>query len=314
MDYDVVKDLYKQILLIRSLEEKVAEIYHTDKIKSPVHLSIGQESVSVGICKNLSKDDLVFGTYRGHALYIAKGGNINNFISELFGKMSGCSAGRGGSMHLADKSSGIMGTSAIVATTIPQAVGYALALEQKKQSQICCVFFGDGATEEGVFFESLNFAALKNLPILFVCENNKYAIHSKLTDRVKKANYCERSQSLGVNSKKINSDNVLDIYNKSKGIISSIKKTRAPFFLEIETSRWMEHVGPNTDFHLGYRNEEEINFFKNKDSLKDLSSILNHKDLNSIALEVETIVKKAFINAENDFFPDERQMYSHVYQ
>lgn len=314
MEYNIIKDLFKQIFLIRSLEEKVAEIYYTDKIKSPVHLSIGQEAVSVGVCKNLFKEDLVFGTYRGHALYLAKGGDINKFVSELFGKISGCAAGRGGSMHLADKMQGVMGTSAIVSTTIPQAVGYALALEQQNSNSISCVFFGDGATEEGVFFESLNFAALKKLPILFVCENNKYAIHSKLADRVYKPNYCERSSSLGVESLKIGSDNVIEVFNKSKNIINNIRKKRTPFFLEIETSRWMEHVGPGTDFQLGYRNEEEINVSKQNDSLSLLKDMLKDDDFKKIKLEVSKIVDHAFSKAEMDDFPKESDMYTYVYQ
>src|SRR5262249_31415371 len=152
-------------------------VYPTDKIKSPVHLSIGQEAVSVGVCAALEPRDVVFGSYRGHALYLAKGGSLQAMIAELYGKATGCTRGKGGSMHLIAPDHGLMGTSAVVGTPIANAVGYAYALRYRRSDAIVASFFGDGATEEGVFAESLNFAVLKELPILFVCENNQYAIH-----------------------------------------------------------------------------------------------------------------------------------------
>src|SRR3989344_7824434 len=171
MNYKFYRSLYR----IRRVEEEIARVYPTNKIKSPVHLSIGQEAVSVGVCLALDSQDIVFGTYRGHALYLAKGGNLKKMIAELYGRATGCAKGKGGSMHLIDVTAGVMGGSAVVGTTIPQAVGYAYALKIKKSSSVVVSFFGDGAVEEGVFHESMNFAALKNLPIIFVCENNSYA-------------------------------------------------------------------------------------------------------------------------------------------
>ena len=167
---------------IRKIEEKISEIYHSDKIQSPVHLSNGQEAVAVGICHHLKKTDLVFGTYRGHALYLAKGGSLRKMMAELFGKSSGCSKGKGGSMHLADKENGVMGCSAIVSSTIPHAVGAAYAAKLKKTGGIIVCLFGEGATGEGVYHESLNFASKHKLPILFVCENNEWAIFTKVAE------------------------------------------------------------------------------------------------------------------------------------
>ncbi len=175
--------LYRAMYRIRRLEEEVARVYPSDKIKSPVHLSIGQEAVSVGVCEALEPQDIVFGTYRGHALYLAKGGDMRRMVAELYGKATGCTGGKGGSMHLIDSDRGVMGTSAVVGTTIANAVGYAYALRYRRRNAIVASFFGDGATEEGVFAESLNFAALKKLPILFVCENNQYAIHTHQSRR-----------------------------------------------------------------------------------------------------------------------------------
>src|SRR2546421_7608340 len=152
---------YRSLYRIRRVEEEIAKVYPTDKIKSPVHLSIGQEAVSVGVCEALRAEDVVFGFYRSHALYLAKGGDLRRMIAELYGKVTGCAHGKGGSMHLIDVAAGVMGTSAVVATTIPQAVGYAYAMKVRQQAGLVVSFLGDGAVEEGVFHESLNFAALK---------------------------------------------------------------------------------------------------------------------------------------------------------
>lgn len=169
--------VYRSLYLVRHVEEEIARVYPTDKIKSPVHLSIGQEAVSVAVCQALRFDDMVFGTYPGHALYLAKGGDLKRMIAELYGKATGCAKGKGGPMHLVDIPHGVMGMSAVVGTTIPHAVGYAYALKLQRSDRIVASFFGDGTTEEGVFYEALNFAALRQLPILFICENNGYAIH-----------------------------------------------------------------------------------------------------------------------------------------
>ena len=166
--------LFAAMLRIRRVEEEIIRVYSSDKVKSPVHLSIGQESIAVGVCDNLRPTDILYATYRGHAAYLAKGGNINRMMAELWGKSDGLASGKAGSMHLGDRAAGMIGTSAIVATGIPLAVGNALAMKMQQKDVVTTVFFGEGATDEGVFHESMNFAALKKLPILFVCENNQY--------------------------------------------------------------------------------------------------------------------------------------------
>src|SRR5262245_44905996 len=173
------------MLRIRRVEERVAAVYPTDCIKSPIHLSIGQEAPSVGLCEALRDTDVVFGTYRGHALYLAKGGDLNAMVAELFGKASGCGKGKAGSMHLGWRPAGVMATSAIVATTIPQAAGYAFAEKARDRDTVVAACFGDGAMEEGAFHEALNFAALMRLPMIFLCENNLYSIHTPLSKRVR---------------------------------------------------------------------------------------------------------------------------------
>ena len=185
------------------MEEEIAKIYPSDDIKSPVHLSTGQESIPVGVCQALEHDDVVFGTYRSHALFLAKTGDLNRMMAELYGKITGVAKGKGGSMHLVDTSVGMMGTSAIVSTTIPQAIGYAYALKLKGSNTVVASFFGDGAVEEGVFHESLNFASLKKLPIIFICENNRYAIHSHQYDRQLLDNLCDRVHQYGIPAHRI---------------------------------------------------------------------------------------------------------------
>ena len=218
---------YRSLYRIRRVEEEIAKIYSTDKIKSPVHLSIGQEAVSVGVCEALRPDDIVFGTYRGHALYLAKGGDLKGMIAELYGKATGCAKGKGGSMHLIDTHAGLMGTSAVVGTTIPQAVGYAYGLKLQGKDSIVASFFGDGAVEEGVFHESMNFAVLKQAPIIFICENNRYAIHSHQLDRQPMGNLCERARTYGMSAERIEDNDVLEIYERVKHSLHEIRSGKS---------------------------------------------------------------------------------------
>ena len=189
---------YRSLYRIRRVEEEIARVYPTDKIKSPVHLSIGQEAVAVAVCEALLPEDVIFISYRSHAGYLAKGGDLKAMIAELYGKATGSNKGKGGSMHLADLAHGVMGASAVVGTTIPHAVGYAYAQKVRRTGSICATFFGDGATDEGVFHESLNFAALKQLPMLFICENNGYAIHTHQRLRQANPNISERVKPYGI--------------------------------------------------------------------------------------------------------------------
>ena len=211
VDGETLERLYGKLWLTRRFEEVVAEIYPTDKIKSPVHLSIGQESVAVGVCDALRADDVVSGTYRGHATYLAKGGDAKAMMAELFGKDGGCARGKGGSMHLVDMGAGVLGSSAVVGTTVPVAMGYAFALKREGKGRVVAAFFGDGATEEGVLWESLNFAQLHKLPILFVCENNGYAIHEPIEKRWAVRDLVAKVRAFGLPARRIEHGDVLAI-------------------------------------------------------------------------------------------------------
>ena len=306
---------YKSLYRIRRVEEEIAAVYPTDKIKSPVHLSIGQEAVSVGVCEALRAEDVVFGSYRSHALYLAKGGDLKKMIAELYGKVDGCAKGKGGSMHLIDFGAGVMGASAVVGTTIPQAVGFAYALKlQRKQSVVVSVF-GDGAVDEGVFHESLNFAALKSLPIVFVCENNRYAIHTHQLKRQKLDNICERARVHGVPAEQIPNNDVMGIYQRMSAAVEKLRAgAPGPYFFECLTYRLKEHVGPSDDYQLGYRSREEAEPWIKTDPIGLLGLRLDPAERRRIETEVEAEIKGAFAFAEQSPFPAAAELYTDVFQ
>lgn len=305
---------YRSLYRIRRVEEEIVRVYPTDKIKSPVHLSIGQEAVSVGVCEALRGDDVVFGTYRSHAYYLAKGGDLRKMVGELYGKITGCAKGKGGSMHLIDVARGVMGASAVVGTTIANAVGYAYALKLQRKDSIVVSFFGDGGTDEGVFHESMNFAALKSLPVIFICENNFYAIHTHLLRRHKSGNICGRVQPYGILAEQVAGNDVLRIYEKVKAAVDALRAGEAgPFFFECLTYRWKEHVGPNDDFHLGHRTREEAEPWIQNDQVGRLAELLDPRRRQQIEMEVEAEIQDAFAFAEESPFPDPYELYTDVY-
>jgi len=304
---------YKSLYRIRRVEEEIAAIYSTDKIKSPVHLSIGQEAVAVGVCEALRPNDIVFGTYRSHAAYLAKGGDLNRMIAELYGKVTGCAKGKGGSMHLVDVAHGVMGASAVVGTTIANAVGYAYAMKLKRKDAVVVSFFGDGGTDEGVFHESMNFASLKNLPIVFICENNSYAIHTHLLKRHKDANLCERARSYGMTANQLRNNDVFQIYEQVGAALDDIRlRHGGPFFFECPTYRLKEHVGPGDDFHLGYRTALEADPWIKNDPVKGLAEMVEPTRRRQIEDEVKAEIRAAFAFAEESPFPEAEELFTDI--
>jgi len=302
------------MLRIRRVEEKIMETYWDDKIKSPVHLSIGQEATASGVCEALAPDDTVFGTYRSHHVYLAGGGDMKAMIAELYGKVTGCARGKGGSMHLVDWASGVAGTSAVVGTTIANAVGHAYAHKIRGDRQVVAVFFGDGAVNEGVFHESLNFAGLKRLPIMFVCENNSYAVHSHYLTRRPLDNVCEQAESHGVAAHRVEGNDVLRIHEWASEAAGKIRVGESgPRFVELETYRWMEHVGPSEDFDLGYRTPEERQPFVDSDQIPRIGATLSDDVRVGIEKEVGREVDEAFDYAERSPFPNLEELHMHVF-
>jgi TPP-dependent pyruvate/acetoin dehydrogenase alpha subunit len=306
--------MYRSLYRIRRLEEAIARIYPTDQIKSPVHLSIGQEAVSVGVCEALQPHDIVFGTYRGHALYLAKGGDLRQMVAELFGKATGCARGKGGSMHLIDPDAGVMGTSAVVGTTIANAVGFAYALKYRRSPAITVSFFGDGATEEGVFSESINFAALKRLPILFICENNQYAIHTHQSRRQGRTDIGVRVRAHGIPAERIDDNDILQLFHRTQELTCSLRAGEGPAFIEVMTYRWQEHVGPSRDYQLGYRTEEEARPWMENDQVRRVANLVDPETRGEMEAEVDDEIAAAFAFAEIGPYPEPSELYAHVFK
>ena len=279
-----------------------------------MHLSIGQEAISVGVCAALQPEDVVFGTYRCHALYLAKGGDLKKMIAELYGKATGCAKGKAGSMHLIDTSAGVMGASAVVATTIPLAVGHAFAQKLQRKPTVTVCFLGDGAVEEGVFHESLNFAALKKVPILFVCENNSYAIHSRQRDRQARGDICALAQAHGIATERFEAMDVQHIHARTLRTIEELRSGRSgPRFFECCCYRWREHVGPGVDFQAGYRNRDECESWQETDSLRTLAPLIAPTERRRIERDIDNEIQSAFEFAEASPFPDDAELLTDLY-
>ena len=296
--------LFESMLRIRLVEESIANKYSEQKMRCPTHLSIGQEAIAVGVCANLTSQDQVLSTHRAHAHYLAKGGCLNSMMAEIYGKASGCSKGMGGSMHLIDTSVGFMGSTAIVGNTIPVAVGLALEKKLTRKKSIACVFFGDGATEEGAFYESVNFAIIHSLPILFICENNLYSVYSGLEVRqpVDRKIY-KMVSALGISAQHGNGNDVEEVARKVKHAKTMILKSGGPQFLEFDTYRWREHCGPNFDNNIGYREESEFLKWKKKDPLKNFYSENSQKYIDRKIDTISREIDDAHQFADDSKFP-----------
>ena len=306
--------LFESMLRIRLVEESIANKYSEQKMRCPTHLSIGQEAIAVGVCANLTSQDQVLSTHRAHAHYLAKGGCLNSMMAEIYGKASGCSKGMGGSMHLIDTSVGFMGSTAIVGNTIPVAVGLALEKRLTCKNSIACVFFGDGATEEGAFYESVNFAIIHSLPILFICENNLYSVYSGLEVRqpVDRKIY-NMVRAMGISAQHGNGNDVEEVARKVKHAKTMILKSEGPQFLEFDTYRWREHCGPNFDNNIGYREESEFLKWKKKDPLKNFYSENSQKYIDRKIDTISQEIDDAHQFADDSKFPT-LQEYNAAFQ
>ena len=318
MNINVLLKLYKFIYKARITEEKIASKYKDGKMRCPIHLSIGQEAISAALSLIIRKKDFSVSSHRAHLHYLAKGGSLNKMIAEIYGKETGCSKGKGGSMHLIDKSCNFMGSTAIVGNSVPIGVGLALSSLIKNQSRFSYVFFGDGATEEGVFFESINFALIKKLPVIFICENNLYSVYSSLKDRQpKNRKIYKMVQGMGLKkSYYLNDCDSYKIYNFIKKRINLKNIMSGPYFFEFKTYRWREHCGPNFDNELNYRSIKEFNYWKNRDPLEKIKNrikFLGTSQILKIQNLIKTEVSKAFDFAEKSKFPKKSEAYKGVY-
>jgi TPP-dependent pyruvate/acetoin dehydrogenase alpha subunit len=299
----IARDLYQRMLLLRRTEERIQAVYHLREMRSPPHLYMGHEAVAAGVCAALRPEDLVFPYYRSHGWYLAKGGDLNAMMAELFGRQTGCSKGWGGSMHLIDLKAGVMGTSAIVAGTVSHAVGAALAFRIQGTSSVVAVSFGDGAVEEGAFHESLNFAALRALPIVFVCENNFYATNTHIRDRQAQTDIFRRAKGYGLPGVLIDGNDVAAVYRAASEAVERARGGKGPTLLECRTYRIFEHCGINSDHELGYRTAEEIEAWKAKGPLEQGKRLVTQEEIARMAAEIEARIDEAFAFARSSPFP-----------
>jgi TPP-dependent pyruvate/acetoin dehydrogenase alpha subunit len=320
MKPETLKRLYYQMLRIRMIEEKIAELYPEQEIRCPMHLCIGQEAIAVGVCANLSRDDYVLSNHRSHGHYLAKGGDLRAMMAEMYGKATGCCRGRGGSMHLLALSSGFLGTTPIVGSTIPIAVGAAFGSVMHGEQRVTVVFFGDAAAEEGAFHESINFAALKKLPVILVCENNLYSVYSPLSVRQPEGREIfGLAKGHGVASYQGDGNDVIEVYQLAKRAIRRARQGGGPTFLEFKTYRWREHCGPHYDNDLGYRTENEFQEWRRRCPVETLrerllkEGIFSNQDIDRMVSELEAEIEDAVAFAKESPFPEEQLLRDHIY-
>jgi TPP-dependent pyruvate/acetoin dehydrogenase alpha subunit len=254
----LLENMLAGMLRIRRVEEAIADRYDEQEMRCPTHLCIGQEAIAVGVCDALDRNDKAFSNHRAHGHYLAKGGDLNAMIAELYGRTTGCCGGRGGSMHLIDVDAGFMGATPIVGGTIPVAVGSSWASTLQKLDEVTVVFFGDGCFEEGVVHESLNFSALHKLPIVFICENNDFSVYTPIKLRQPHRPIHSIASAHGLNALAGDGNDVDAVRSLAKRAVLAARSGEGPQFLELSTFRWREHCGPNFDHELNYRSKAHI--------------------------------------------------------
>lgn len=311
--------LYRSMLRIRLIEEAIAERYAEQEMRCPVHLSIGQEAVAVGVCAELRRTDKVVSTHRCHAHYLAKGGDLKAMLAEIHGKAAGCCGGRGGSMHLFDDDVGMLLSLPIVASCMPIAVGAALALRQEGTDGVAATFFGDGSIEEGVFHESMNFAALHRLPVLFVLENNLYSCYTGLSDRQPERPLADLAKAHAMAAETADGNDLEAVRAATARAVARGRAGEGPTLLVFDTYRWREHCGPNYDNDIGYRTEAEFQGWKDGCPVERTAAALRAAGLLDGALEaalrrdIGVEVAEAFDFARNAPFPAADSVKDHVY-
>ncbi|PWI42519.1 thiamine pyrophosphate-dependent dehydrogenase E1 component subunit alpha [Streptomyces sp. ICBB 8177] len=315
--------LVRDMVRVRCVEETLADAYRDQRMRTPVHFSIGQEAASVGVCAATRPTDVVYSGHRSHAPYLAKGGDLRAMVAELHGKRTGCAAGRGGSVHLVDHAAGFGGSAAILAEMIPVAVGAAWAFALDGEPRVALTFFGDGASEEGACHEALNFAQVRRLPVVFVCENNGYSIASPLSARQPAdSSIRERARSYGMPARLVDGNDVFAVHDAARDAVEWCRTGRGPYFLELATYRWREHVGPGWDHDgepRGYRPKAEVDGWLERCPVRRAADALRPEDAGidgRIAAWTERFrdeARQAVAQAEADPFPDVRTLLDGAY-
>lgn len=316
----VLRQLYRMMLTIQKVELRIAELYHQDEMKTPVHLCLGQEAVAAGVCINLTKDDRIFSNHRGHGHYLAKGGDLKAMVAELYNRETGCSRGRGGSMHLIDTSVGVLGTSSIVGGCIPIATGAALSSVIQKDNRVSVAFFGDAAIEEGVIYESINFAMLKTLPVVYVCENNFYSVFSHLSKRQPGDDIYRRFEGFSIPSYRVDGNNVIEVYTVAQKAIDNARRGGGPSFIECRTYRTRDHHGPGSGVEVGYRTQQEVDEWAARCPVESFQrfileqNIMTAGEVEKFAQAIDREVDEAFKFAQESPLPDGDDVQEYLFQ
>jgi len=320
---NLLKNLYKIMLKIQLAEERLVEPILKGEIKCPCHLYTGEEAVAAGVCPNLNKKDYIFGNHRSHGHYLAKGGKLKELIAEIYGKETGCSKGRGGSMHVVDPKNGFLGAAPIVAGTISLAIGAALASKIRNDKRIAVSFFGDGATDEGGFYESLNITALWKLPIIFACENNLYSTHLPIKECRSETNISKTVRPFKIKTFRIDGNDVLKIFETVKKAVDFCRKGKGPVFIEFLTYRLRGHVGPDDNIqgaHTDIRSKKEIEAWEKKDPIKRFENYLlknkisNVKEMENIKNKIQKEIENAHKLAKQAPYPKEKDLCKYVFK
>jgi len=317
---DKKRHLFYSMLRIRRVQEKIERLYLKDEMKTPVHLCIGQEAVAVGICAALDKDDYISSNHRGHGHYLAKGGDLKALIAELHCRKTGCSKGYGGSMHLVDVAVGHLGSSSIVGGGIPIGTGLGLAIQMKNSHQVSTIFFGDGAADEGVLYESINFAILKRLPVVFVLENNQWAVCSHASVRQPGVNIFHLAEQEMLFSRKIDGNGVMEVYDTARLAIDRARTGGGPSFIECNTYRILGHAGCGTQDPEGYRDRKEVEEWKKRCPVKTFletlidERTLTHHEVSAMEKRIEIEIEEAFLFAKERPLADQQDLYKHIFR
>lgn len=313
-DKSITPELHKKLLLellkIRMSEEATVAHHEEQLMKCPVHYSIGQEAIAVGVNANLNKDDWIFGTHRYHSHYLAKGGNLKKMIAEFYLKDTGCNRGLGGSQHLADFDAGVMGGAPIVGANISFAAGAALAFQMQKEKRVAVAFFGDGSTQAGSFHETLNFASLKKLPVVFVCENNSYAVQTYTPSTNVNPDIYKFAKSYLMPGILVDGNNVLEVYKQTKKATKRAREGQGPTLIEARTYRWVEHCGPFDDCQFGFRPKKKLKEWQKKCPVKNYEKyllsqkIVTKTEVQKMKQELKKEIDEAFDFAKKSPLPN----------
>jgi len=315
--------LYKTLLIIRKCEESFVEPIINGTIKCPVHLYSGQEAIAVGLVSQLDNKDIIFGNHRSHGHYIAKGGNLDKMVAEIYCKETGCAKGRGGSMHLVDKNTGMLGAAPIVAGTISLTLGAALIQKQKRTKNVSVAFFGDGATGEGVLFEAMNFASMRKLPIIFACENNYYSTHLPIRETRTSAPIYKLGQAFSIESYQVDGNDIFKTCGIANRALKYCREGKGPVFIEFKTYRMRGHVGPSDNIqgtHTDIRPKAEIEKWAKKDPIKKAERyllkkrLLNLKTIKIIKKNIETKINTAHQKAIAAEWPKAEEYTKYVFR